>query len=237
MDHSTHPRPLSPVSAHRWITPLHNSLFTYQLSLPPPTLSFISPFYLLYLCHFSLSSPRRLQLWCHGTVCRRADGQVAVALLSSPPSLSLSLFRSDWRRRSTTASIGEQVNTQTHAQRPKMQWRLQCHASFSHQASIRDAYIPISQSTSDADIWSIRNNASQFHTYHKHFSSNRLNWCILTDPEVAVGLLNYPCVSLLPKHPRLYDLWCRFKTPLHVFAAHRHSHFKYEHIWASLLGF
>lgn len=35
MEHSTHPRPLSPVSVHRWITPLHNSLFTYQLSLPP----------------------------------------------------------------------------------------------------------------------------------------------------------------------------------------------------------
>lgn len=182
------------------------SLYLSAFSLPPPPSSFISPFYLLYLCHFSLLSPRRLQLWCHGTVCRRADGQVAVALLSSSPSLWLSLFRSDWRRRSTTASIGEQVNTQTHTQRPKMQWRLQCHASFSHQASIRDAYIPISQSRSDADIWSICNNAGRFHTYHKHFHSNRLNWCILTDPEVAIGLLNYFRMSLLPKHPRLCDL-------------------------------
>ncbi len=71
MEHSAHPWLMSPVSAHRWITPLHNSLFTYQLSLPPHSFFYQSVLSLLSEPFLPLVPA---PLWCHGTVCRRADG-------------------------------------------------------------------------------------------------------------------------------------------------------------------
>ncbi len=54
----------------------------------------------------------------------------------------------------------------------------------------------------NAVIWSIGNNASRFHTYHKHFHSNQHTLCVLIDPKVPTGLLNSLHMSLLPQLKR-----------------------------------
>lgn len=124
--------------------------------------------------------------------------------LSSPPSLWLSPFRSDWRQRSTTASIGEQVNTHTHTlslsgQKCSDACSVTPHLAIRPRSEMRTFQSVKARATQTSDQF-VTMQADSTHT-----TNTFTRRAFLTDPEVPIGLSNYFPTSLLPqlKHSRL----------------------------------